>query len=163
MGCRIENVQGQGNESVSSTASKSLAAQLRQNLVALISLSIALTSLGYNTWRNETAERHRNVRQAAFKTLEVLGELQTIVDARRYQGDRMRGDYVSGWSRITLVSDLGSLEPAPVPQDTVELRQIWQDNFEAWYTDADSEAEKRISVAIGHTRQSVLNTLTALR
>lgn len=144
-------------------AAMGLGRQLRQNVVALISLSIALTSLGYNTWRNETAERHRNIRQAAFKTLEVLGELQVIVDARHYQGDAMRGDYVSGWARVTLIGDLGSLEPAPVPSDVAKLREIWQSNFEAWYADADPEAERRISAAIVQARQGVLQTLTALR
>ena len=141
----------------------SLWTQVRSNAVALISLVIALNSLGYNTWRNETAERHRNIRQAAFKTLEVLGELQVIVDARRYQGDAMRGDYVAGWSRVLLISDLGSLEPVPVPQDTARLREIWRGQFEGWYSDADPEAERRISAAIVQARQGVLQTLAALR
>jgi hypothetical protein len=38
--------------------------------VALLSLAIALASLGYNTWRNETTESHRNARQAGFVVLD---------------------------------------------------------------------------------------------
>jgi len=34
--------------------------QLRRNIVALISLTIAISSLGYNTWRNEHTEDNRN-------------------------------------------------------------------------------------------------------
>ncbi|MDB6105600.1 MAG: hypothetical protein JWO52_5599, partial [Gammaproteobacteria bacterium] len=34
--------------------------QLRNNAVALTSLFIALSSLGYNTWRNERTEHNRN-------------------------------------------------------------------------------------------------------
>ena len=37
--------------------------QLRDNAVALISLVVALGSLGYNTWRNERTEHNRNVRK----------------------------------------------------------------------------------------------------
>jgi hypothetical protein len=141
----------------------SLLNQLRQNAVALISLFIAVAGLGYNTWRNETAAAHRNIRQASFKTLEVLGELQVIVDARQYQGDRMRGDYVAGWARITLIADLGGLVPTPVPQTTAHLREVWQANFEPWYADASPEAEQRISAAIIAARQAVLQVLASLR
>ena len=43
--------------------------QLRSNAVALISLTVALSSLGYNTWRNERTEHNRNIRAAAFEIL----------------------------------------------------------------------------------------------
>jgi hypothetical protein len=46
--------------------------QLRSNAVALTSLLIALTSLGYNTWRNEHTEHNRNIRAAAFEILTKL-------------------------------------------------------------------------------------------
>jgi len=47
--------------------------QIRNNMVALISLLIALSALGYNTWRNELTERNRNIRDA--------GELKTVWQA----------------------------------------------------------------------------------
>ncbi|MEJ2129401.1 MAG: hypothetical protein P8X81_11220 [Woeseiaceae bacterium] len=34
--------------------------QIRRNAVALVSLVIAITSLGYNTWRNEAIEDLRS-------------------------------------------------------------------------------------------------------
>ena len=136
--------------------------QVRQNLVALISLALAIASLAYTTWRNESSEAHRNVRQAAFRTLEVLEELQVIVDARRYQGDQMRGDYVAGWARVNLISDLSRLMPVPLPPAAAELHQVWQANFDKWYTDNDAEAEARISAAIGVARDQTLAVLGAL-
>ena len=62
----------------------SIRQQIHNNAVALISLFIALSSLAYNTWRNETTEEQRNVRHAAFRVLESLGELQQVVDFRHY-------------------------------------------------------------------------------
>jgi len=46
---------------------KGILSQLRHNFVALISLAIAITSLSYNTWRNEHSEGNRNKRFAAFE------------------------------------------------------------------------------------------------
>lgn len=40
--------------------------QIRRNAVAIISLIVALTSLGYNTYRNELSEANRTVRQVGF-------------------------------------------------------------------------------------------------
>ena len=39
-------------------ARESIREQLRRNAVALISLVIAITSLGYNTWRNAVSYTH---------------------------------------------------------------------------------------------------------
>ena len=41
--------------------------QVRRNLVALISVFIAVSSLSYNTWRNEESEHNRNQRMASFE------------------------------------------------------------------------------------------------
>lgn len=38
--------------------------QVRSNIVAIISLLLAILGLSYNTWRNEITEHNRNVRQA---------------------------------------------------------------------------------------------------
>ena len=35
---------------------KTIRQQIHSNLVALISLFVAVTALAYNTWRNETTE-----------------------------------------------------------------------------------------------------------
>ena len=51
--------------------------QLRRNLVALISLTIAISSLGYNTWRNEHSEDNRNKRFAAFEIVKKAKSIST--------------------------------------------------------------------------------------
>ena len=144
-------------------SAESLGTQLRRNLVALISLVLAVASLGYTTWRNETSEAHRNVRYAAFRTLEELGELQVIVDARQYQDDRMRGDYVSGWARVLLIDDLCSLIPSSAAGAAAELHAVWQQNFDGWYSHGDAEAERRISTAITAARERIRGVLAELK
>ncbi len=49
---------------------------LRRHLVALISLTIAISSLGYNTWRNEHTEHHRHKNFAAFEVIKKLNQFQ---------------------------------------------------------------------------------------
>jgi len=55
--------------------------QLRDNMVALISLIIALSALGYTTWRNELTERNRNIQDAGFELLAQIGSLQQMMSA----------------------------------------------------------------------------------
>ena len=67
--------------------------QLQRNTVALISILIAVSSLSYNTWRNEKTETNRNQRVAAFEILLKLGELQQVVFHHYYDKDtRERGN-----------------------------------------------------------------------
>ena len=65
-------------------AKNSILEQLRRNTVALISLVVAISSLSYNTWRNEATEENRNLRVAAFEILLKLGELQQVVFHSHY-------------------------------------------------------------------------------
>ena len=46
--------------------------QIRNNLVAIISLVVAISSLSYNTWRNELTEENRNIRFAGFEVINSL-------------------------------------------------------------------------------------------
>ena len=56
--------------------SASIKEQIRRNLVALISLAVAVTSLGYNTWRNEASEYNRNQR---LVILNLLGQFPVAI------------------------------------------------------------------------------------
>src|SRR5207253_10816482 len=71
--------------------------QLRDNAVALISLVVALGSLGYNTWRNERTEHNRNVRAAAFELLMRLADLKRVVFLAQYDRDQAGGNPRTGW------------------------------------------------------------------
>ncbi len=74
--------------------------QLRRNLVALISLAIALSSLSYNTWRNEQTEQNRNVRAAGFEVLLKLGELERVVLHLGFTPEEATEDPRVGWAVV---------------------------------------------------------------
>ena len=51
---------------------------LQANLLAIISVLIAVASLSYNTWRNDVSELNRNQRAAGFAVLQELATLQLL-------------------------------------------------------------------------------------
>ncbi|MGB5132322.1 MAG: hypothetical protein WBO00_06880 [Steroidobacteraceae bacterium] len=134
--------------------------QLRNNMVALISLVIALSALGYNTWRNERTERNRNIRSAGFELLTEIGSLQQIIFYAHFAEGDQRGDPRMGWADMLTINDLAALMPAAVAQDARELRTVWEaDSAELA---EDDEAYRRIDVAIDALRQKTLESLRAL-
>jgi len=150
--------------------------QIHNNAVALISICIAISTLAYNTWRNETTEEQRNVRHAAFRVLEELGELQEVVDSRHYylafnreigsEGEsRLRG-----FGSVAMIRDLMMLMPAPGPSAGESLHSIWLERFadldqldgNRRHTAAATRAESDLSKAIKQTRMAVLGVLNML-
>ena len=140
----------------------SIRQQLRDNAVALISLAVAISSLGYNTWRNERTEHNRNVRAAAFEVLMRAGDLQRVTFLAQYDHDRNGGNPRTGWTDVLAIRDLAALAPAPVPAQAAELLRVWGDNWEA-LGKQDETAVNRIDDAIGRLREASLATLRALR
>ncbi len=136
--------------------------QLRDNAVALISLAVALASLAYNTWRNERTEHNRSVRTAAFELLMRLADLKRIVFLAQYDRDKVGGNPRTGWTYVLAVRDLSTLVPAPVPEQAVQLQQVWRGNWEGLGRD-DESAVNRIDDAIDKLRDSTLGTLRSLR
>lgn len=104
----------------------SIANQLRRNAVALISLTVALASLGYNTWRNEATEANRNQRTAAFQLLLQAGELQELVFLAHYDRDAMRGNPRRGWALVLTIRDLSEVLPGDSRRAAAELHERWQ-------------------------------------
>ena len=134
--------------------------QLRSNMVALISLVIALSALGYNTWRNERTERNRNIRAAGFELLTEIGSLQQIIFYAHFaQGDQ-RGDPRMGWADMLTINDLAALMPADVTRDAGQLKTVWEADS-AGLAEND-EAFQRIDGAIDALRQTTLESLRAL-
>ncbi len=136
--------------------------QLRDNAVALISLVVALGSLGYNTWRNERTEHNRNVRTAAFELLMRLADLERVVFLAHYDRDRAAGNPRTGWTYVLQIRDLSTLVPAPAPAQAAQLQQEWSGNWEDLGKD-DQAAVKRVDDAIEVLRLSTLGMLRALR
>jgi hypothetical protein len=138
----------------------SFADQVRRNSVALISLAVALSSLAYNTWRNEQTEYNRNIRVAGVELLLKLGELEKVVFFAHYDRDTTTGNPRSGWAHALTVRDLGSLTPEPARGSTLSLVETWQENWSG--LGSSDEAASKISESIDNTRHEVLNVLAAL-
>jgi len=134
--------------------------QLKQHLVALLSLSIAITALLYNSWRNETSEVNRNWRVASFALLQSLGELQVVTNLVHYRhaaDDRLT---IRGWGQVMLIEDLSLLLPPPMPDNAKQLKAVWQDNWSK--LGQEDSAEAAISKAIGDYREQLRQFIVAL-
>jgi hypothetical protein len=136
--------------------------QLRNNAVALISLFIALSGLGYNTWRDERTERNRNVRTAAFEILTKLAEFERVVFLAHYDRDRAMGNPRIGWTYVIVIRDLSEVVPGSIEPKARELRAVWKDNWEGLEADNDTAVD-RIEARIEALRVATLSTLHSLR
>jgi hypothetical protein len=147
---------------MNSTASKSsVRSQVSRNAVALISLVIAITSLSYNTWRNEHTEANRNIRVAGFELLSKLSELKELVYLGHYDHDMQRGNPRIGWTYVVTIGDLSELLPEPLPQKTRQLNDVWSDNWEG--VGRDQSSVDRIDAAIDELRKSTLQVIESLK
>ena len=134
--------------------------QFRDNMVAIVSLVIALSALGYNTWRNEKTEHNRNIRAAGFEMLTEIGSLQQIIFYAHFaQGDQ-RGDPRMGWADMLTITDLAALMPVDVGRDAGLLKTVWEADS-AGLADDDA-AFQPIDGAIDALRQTTLRSLRAL-
>ena len=136
--------------------------QLRNNAVALTSLVIALTSLSYNTWRNERTEHNRNIRTAAFEILTKLAEFERVVYLAHYDRDKSNGNPRIGWTYVIVIDDLGAVVPGKVGPRARELRKVWAENWEGLGNDSDVAVD-RIDAGITSVRDAALETLRSLR
>jgi len=138
-----------------------LSRQLRDNLVAITSLVVALSALGYNTWRNELTERNRNIRVAGIELLGEIGSLQQIVFYAHFAEGDERGDPRMGWADVLTINDLAAMMPAEVAREAEVLRETWEANAEGLID--DDESFRRIDLAIDELRQATLAAMRALR
>lgn len=136
--------------------------QLRNNAVALISLCVALSSLGYNTWRNERTEHNRNIRTAAFEILTKLAEFERVVFLAHYDRDKNSGNPRVGWTYVIVMDDLAAVMPGKVGPRADELRKVWAQNWEGLGSDSDVAVD-RIEAGIINLRNAALETLRSLR
>lgn len=138
----------------------SLRTQLKSNVVALVSLVVALSSFSYSTWRNERSEHNRTIRQASFQLLTALGEIQQVVYHAHYDHDAARGNPRTGWVYIATINDFSATMPEPVPTRAQALLEAWRDHWEKLGTDdADADA---VSDAIEQCRMAVVERLKSI-
>jgi hypothetical protein len=154
----------------------SFLAQVHRNSVALTSLFIAVGSLGYNTWRNETTEAQRNVRHAAFRVLESLGELQEIADYRYYYLPEQNDSWNEGQLRVrgfglaAIIRDLTMVMPAPAPEAGETIHSLWVQHVNhlsradatGRHTERAMEAEREIARGVNEAREAILQVLKDL-
>jgi len=150
--------------------------QIHNNAVALISLIVAVSALAYTGWRNETTEDQRNIRRAAFRVLEDLGEVQEVIDSRYYYlaFDRQiasEGELrIRGYGSVAMIRDLMTLMPPPGPKAGLDLHTLWLSHFGALdqldtagqHSRAAQEAERELTEAIRNAREAVLLVLRRL-
>jgi len=104
--------------------------QLQRNTVALISLVVAITSLGYNTWRNEASEGNRNQRLISLEVLRNLSQLQGVVYHHAWDMDHEgKGNLRTGWVHVLTIKDLSRTLGQPVPESATELWRVWDRNW----------------------------------
>ena len=139
---------------------QSVRSQLSRNAVALISLTIAIASLAYNTWRNERNEMNDNTRVAAFQLLSKLSELKEVVYLGHYDHDLQRGNPRIGWTYVITLGDLSELLPEPLPQRTRQLNAVWTDNWEG--VGSDQSSVDKIDAAIDELRTSTLRLIKTI-
>jgi hypothetical protein len=140
---------------------KWLWSQIRANIVAITSVIVALTGMGYNTYRNEKTEINHNVRAAAFETLKNLGEAQIVVEYAHFKKDRLLGDPTQGWARLTYIRDLAQVLPPPGPAEADMLLAAWRDNVET--LENNTEAMIKITDEIQRLRLTSIEILNHLR
>jgi hypothetical protein len=143
-----------------------VARQLRDNLVAITSLVVALSALGYNTWRNEVTERNRNIRVAGIELLKELGSLQQLVLYIQFEEDEERRKQQAnprmGWADVLTINDLATVMPPDVIRDAEKLRTVWNADAEG-LAERRHEAFRRIDTAIDELRQTTLASLRDLK
>ena len=134
--------------------------QLGNQSLAIISLVVALTALGYNTWRNEQSEFNRNIRRAGFEMLVHIAELQRITYLSHFVGDPDGGNPRRGWVEVLILRDLAMLIPLSSDLRTDALYIAWNDN---WTRLGESDlAVAAIDAAIDDLRGDVVAVLESL-
>lgn len=135
--------------------------QVRRNAVALISLVIAITSLGYNTWRNEASENNRTQRLVTLEVLMKLGDLQQLTWHHYYDRDfEDKGNLRTGWTLVLVVRDISQILDGPLPQSTQVLHKTWNESSPD--LGSSGEAKEAIIAAIETVRSDALVLLQQL-
>lgn len=139
---------------------RTLLQQLHRNLLAIISLVVAMSALGYNTYRNELTEENRNIRSAGFSMLQELSQLQLLIDYAHYDKDTVKGNPISGWGYLLYLKDMSYLVSDEVVIETEGLIEIWSQEWET--VRGDGISNQRVTEAINKLRDQVRRTIASL-
>ncbi len=135
--------------------------QLQRNTVAIISLAVAVTSLGYNTWRNEASEHNRNQRLVSIQLLLMLGDLQQLtLDFHYGKNDDADGILRAGWAKVLTIRDISRLAAGKVPVSAEHLFEVWNTDYDDLKSNV--KAKDRILVALEQVRNDTHAVLHSL-
>ena len=139
----------------------SIREQIRRNMVALISLVVAITSLSYNTWRNEASEDNRTQRLVSLEILMKLGELQQLVWHHHYDKDiEEKGNLRTGWTLVLVIKDISQILDGPISESTGAFYESWNEHSDELLN--SKEAKDAIIDAINVVRADALALLQEL-
>lgn len=140
----------------------SIIEQLRRNTVALISLAVAVTSLGYNTWRNEASEGNRNQRVVAIEILSAAADLQQYTLDADFGEDVVRAAVLrKGWSKALTLRDLSMIAEGNVATSAEALFSAWDEHHDE-LGDGEAGPRERIIAALDHVRSDTHDLLETL-
>jgi len=135
--------------------------QVKENLLAIIGLIVAILTFIYITWSDRRTEENRTNRVAAFEILKNLGELQGVVNASFFAPDNPVANPMLGWGHIAVISDLSTLMPEPLPTTSEVLVEAWK----AHWKDLKKEEKsvQLITSEIDTNRENILKLLQKLK
>lgn len=125
----------------------------RQNILVIISLLVAISSLAYTSWRNERSEANRNIRDAGFELIRELSALEKVVWLAHYDKDELGGNPRIGWTHVLAIRDLAELTSPQTLVEAEALQNAWQANWQQLGQAQESadEIEARIDAARAET------------
>ncbi len=137
-----------------------MTSKIRDWIIPLTSLAIAIMALSYSSWRDELSEQNRNVRVAGFEIIKELSALQLVSNYAYYDQNDTQGNPIIGWKHILLIEDLAIFMPLPVGEQANKLHDQWTAHI-------DQLAENKINndavvAEIVNTQKAVLASLKAL-
>ena len=90
-----------------------------------------MTSLGYNTWRNEASEDNRNQRLMSIQVLLMLGDFQRLTMDRHY-GKKINEMAVSraAWAKVLTIHVIAQVANGSVPESARLLYETWNSDYD---------------------------------
>ncbi len=135
--------------------------QIKNNLLAILSIAIAISALGYNSWRNELSEENRNYRAAGFEIMREAAHLQYLADTLTYSQDKNKADPIEGWVRINLIISLSKLMMPEIQIHADRLKRVWEENWTV--LKSEEVANKKLSDANNQLVEKVREHLLLLQ
>ncbi len=136
--------------------------QFQQNLLAILSIAIAISALAYNSWRNEQSEENRNLRAAGFEIMKESAKLQYLVDSITYATSNEQQDTpIIGWVTVNQIVSLSHLMMPEVKAEAEQLKLVWSENWQALAS--NQIANEKVTAANQQLTNKVRNQLTSLK